>query len=553
MLGGQSVIVLREGTESTKGKTAHSNNIMAARAVADAVRSTLGPKGMDKMLVDSMGDIVITNDGATILKELDIEHPAAKMVVEVAKTQDNECGDGTTTAVVIAGELLKKSEALIDQNVHPTVISNGFRLAAQEAVKILKRMGIEVSPTDKKTLKLVAMTAMTGKGVGGERDLLADIAVEAVSSVAEKEDGKYRADIDNIQVEKKHGGSVSDTNMIKGLILDKERMHSRMPRVVKDAKIALVDSALEIKKTEVEAKIQIRDPTQMQKFLDEEEKTLKAMVEKVKKSGANVLICEKGVDDLAQHYLAKEGIYAVRRVKRSDMEKLSKATSGKIITNLDDLKASELGYAAQVEENKISDSDMTFVTGCKNPKAVSILIRGGTEHVVDEVERALHDALKVVAVAIEDGVVVPGGGAPEIELALKLRNYGQTVGGREQLAIEAFAEALEVIPWTLAENAGMDSIDVVIELKNAHNNKKGGKNFGVNVLENRVSDMIAAKVLEPLRVKTQAVQSATEVASMILRIDDVIASKKMSPSEMGPPPGAGGMGGGMGGMPPGMM
>ena len=549
MLGNQPIIVLREGTESTKGKTAHNNNIMAARAVADAVRSTLGPKGMDKMLVDSMGDIVITNDGATILKELDIEHPAAKMVVEVAKTQDNECGDGTTTAVVIAGELLKKSEALIDQNVHPTVISNGFRLAAQEAVKILKRMGIEVSPTDKKMLKLVAMTAMTGKGVGGERDLLADIAVEAVSSVAEKEDGKYLADIDNIQVEKKHGGAVSDTYMIKGLILDKERMHSRMPRVVKDAKIALVDSALEIKKTEVEAKIQIRDPTQMQKFLDEEEKTLKAMVEKVKKSGATVLICEKGVDDLAQHYLAKEGIYAVRRVKRSDMEKLSKATGGKIITNLDDLKASELGYAGQVEENKISDSDMTFVTGCKNPKAVSILIRGGTEHVVDEVERALHDALKVVAVAIEDGVVVPGGGAPEIELALKLRNYGQTVGGREQLAIEAFAEALEVIPWTLAENAGMDSIDVVIELKNAHNNKKGGKNFGVNVLENRVSDMIAAKVLEPLRVKTQAVQSATEVASMILRIDDVIASKKMSPSEMGPPPGAGGMGG----MPPGMM
>lgn len=553
MLGNQPIIVLREGTESTKGKTAHNNNIMAARAVADAVRSTLGPKGMDKMLVDSMGDIVITNDGATILKELDIEHPAAKMVVEVAKTQDNECGDGTTTAVVIAGELLKKSEALIDQNVHPTVISNGFRLAAQEAVKILKRMGIEVSPTDKKMLKLVAMTAMTGKGVGGERDLLADIAVEAVSSIAEKEDGKYLADIDNIQVEKKHGGAVSDTNMIKGLILDKERMHSRMPRVVKDAKIALVDSALEIKKTEVEAKIQIRDPTQMQKFLDEEEKTLKAMVEKVKKSGATVLICEKGVDDLAQHYLAKEGIYAVRRVKRSDMEKLSKATGGKIITNLDDLKASELGYAAQVEETKISDSDMTFVTGCKNPKAVSILIRGGTEHVVDEVERALHDALKVVAVAIEDGVVVPGGGAPEIELALKLRNYGQTVGGREQLAIEAFAEALEVIPWTLAENAGMDSIDVVIELKNAHNNKKGGKNFGVNVLENRVSDMIAAKVLEPLRVKTQAIQSATEVASMILRIDDVIASKKMSPSEMGPPPGAGGMGGGMGGMPPGMM
>jgi len=550
MLGNQPIIILKEGTESTRGKTAHSNNIAAARAVADAVRSTLGPKGMDKMLVDSMGDIVITNDGATILKELDIEHPAAKMVVEVAKTQDNECGDGTTTAVVIAGELLKKSEALIDQNVHPTVISNGFRLAAQEGIKILRSIGFEVDPSDKKTLKLIASTAMTGKGVGGERDILSDVAVEAVSSIAEKEDGKWKADIDNIQVEKKHGESVSDTKMIKGIILDKERVHPRMPRVVKNAKIALIDSALEIKKTEVEAKIQIRDPSQMQKFLDEEENTLKAMVEKVMKSGANVLICEKGIDDLAQHYLAKEGIYAVRRVKRSDMEKLSKATSGKIITNLDDLKASELGAAAQVEEVKIADSDMTFVTGCKNPKAVSILVRGGTEHVVDEVERALHDALKVVAVCIEDGVAVPGGGAPEIELALKLRDYGQSVGGREQLAIEAFAEALEVIPWTLSENAGMDSIDIVIELKNAHA-KKTGKNFGVDVLEGKVSDMLAAKVIEPLRVKTQALESATEVASMILRIDDVIASRKSPP----PAPGAGGPGGmgGMGGMPPGMM
>ncbi|HEX9907551.1 MAG TPA: thermosome subunit beta [Thermoplasmata archaeon] len=549
MLGGQPVIVLREGTESTKGKTAHNNNIMAAKAVADAVRSTLGPKGMDKMLVDSMGDIVITNDGATILKELDIEHPAAKMIVEVAKTQDNECGDGTTSAVVIAGELLKKSEALIEENVHPTVISNGFRLAAHEAVKILKEMGIEVSPTDKKSLKLVAMTAMTGKGVGGELDMLADIAVEAVSAIAEKQDGKYKADIDNIQVEKKQGGAISDTKLIKGLILDKERVHPRMPKVVKNAKIALVDSALEIKKTEVEAKIQIRDPNQIQKFLDEEEKTLRVMVEKVKKSGANVLICEKGIDDLVQHYLAKEGLYAVRRVKRSDMEKLAKATGGKVVTNLDDLKASELGYAEQVEEVKIADSQMTFVTGCKNPKAVSILVRGGTEHVIDEVERSLHDALKVVAVATEDGTIVPGGGASEIELALRLKEYGQSVGGREQLAIDAFASALEVIPWTLAENAGMDAIDVVIELKNAHS-KKTGKNFGVNVLQNKVSDMVAAKVLEPLRVKTQAIQSATEVASMILRIDDVIASKRMSPPAGGPP--GGGMGG-MGGMPPGMM
>jgi len=542
--------VLKEGTESTKGKTAHSNNIAAAKAVADAVRSTLGPKGMDKMLVDSMGDIVITNDGATILKELDIEHPAAKMVVEVAKTQDNECGDGTTSAVVIAGELLKKSESLIEQNVHPTVISNGFRLAAHESVKILKTIGIEISPMDKKSLKLIASTAMTGKGVGSELGMLADIAVEAVTSIAEKRDGGYKADIDNIQVEKKHGGSIADTKLIKGIVLDKERVHPRMPTVVKNAKIALVDRALEIKKTEVEAKIQIKDPTQMQKFLDEEEKTLRSMVEKIKKAGANVVICEKGIDDLAQHFMAKEGMYAVRRVKRSDMEKLAKATGGKIVTNLEDLSPAELGSAEQVEEVKISDSDMTFVTGCKNPKAVSILVRGGTEHVVDEVERSLHDALKVVAVAVEDGVAVPGGGAPEIELALKLRDYGQSVGGREQLAIEAFAEALEIIPWTLAENAGMDSIDVLIELKNAHT-KKTGRNFGVDVLGNKVSDMIQSKVLEPMRVKTQAIESATEVASMILRIDDVIAAKKMSPSEMKPP--AGGGPGGMGGMPPGMM
>ena len=550
MFGGQSVIVLKEGTESTRGKTAQSNNIMAARAVADAVRSTLGPKGMDKMLVDSMGDIVITNDGATILKELDIEHPAAKMVVEISKTQDNECGDGTTSAVVIAGELLKKSESLIEQNVHPTVIANGFRLASQEALKILKSIGISVDPTDKKSLKKVAMTAMTGKSVGGESGILADIAVDAVVSISEKQDGKYLADIDNVQVEKKHGGSVADTKLIKGIVLDKERTHPRMPTLVKGAKIALIDSALEIKKTEVEAKIQIRDPMQMQKFLDEEEKTLRTMVDKVKKSGANVVICEKGIDDMAQHYLAKDGVYAVRRVKRSDMEKLAKATGGKIITNLDDLGASELGAAEAVEERKISDSDMPFVTGCKNPKAVSVLVRGGTEHVVDEVERALHDALKVVAVAVEDGVVVAGGGAPEMEVAIRLRDFGQSVGGREQLAIEAFAEALEIIPWTLAENAGMDMIDVLIELKNAHT-KKSGRGFGVNVVDNKVSDMVAQNVIEPLRVKTQAIMSATEVASMVLRIDDVIASRKLSPSERMPPGGGGGMGG-MGGM-PGMM
>ena len=532
MLGNQSIIILKEGTESTRGKTAHNNNIMAARAVADAVRSTLGPKGMDKMLVDSMGDIVITNDGATILKELDIEHPAAKMVVEVAKTQDNECGDGTTSAVVIAGELLKKSEALIEANIHPTVISNGFRLAAHEAQKILKNIGFAVSPTDKKTLKLVANTAMTGKGVGGERDILSDVAVEAVTSISEKSDGVWTADIDNIQVEKKHGGSVADTKLIKGIILDKERTHPRMPRVLKNAKIALIDSALEIKKTEVEAKIQIRDPAQMQKFLDEEERTLKEMVDKVKKSGANVLICEKGIDDLSQHYLAKEGIYAVRRVKRSDMEKLSKATGAKIITNLDDLKQSELGAAEQVEEVKIADSDMTFVTGCKNPKAVSVLIRGGTEHVIDEIDRSLNDAISVVSVAFEDGKLVTGGGSTASELALKLRDYAASVGGREQIAIDAFASAMEVIPTALAENAGLDPIDVLIEMRQAH--KSGKKYAGINVFTGKVVDMKREKVLEPIRVGRQAIISATDAAVMILRIDDVIASKGGSKGGKGP-------------------
>ena len=417
---------------------------------------------------------------------MDIEHPAAKMIVEISKTQDDECGDGTTSAVVIAGELLKKSESLIEQNVHPTMISNGFRLASQEAVRILKTIGIKVSPTDKKSLKLVAKTAMTGKSVGDEKEMLADVAVDAVSAIAEKIGNEYIADIDNIQVEKKHGGSVADTKMIQGIVLDKERVHPRMPKAVKTAKVALIDSALEIKKTEVEAKIQIKDPTQMQRFLDEEENTLKGMVEKIRKSGANVVMCEKGIDDMVQHFLAKEEIYAVRRVKRSDMEKLAKATGGKIVTNLDDLAASELGKAAQVEEVKTGDSDMTYVTGCKNPKAVSILVRGGTEHVVDEAERALHDALKVVSVAIEDGVAVAGGGAAEMEVSLKLRDYGQSIGGREQLAIEAFAEALEVIPWTLAENAGMDAINVVIELKNAHTkSKKAGRAFGVNVMGTR--------------------------------------------------------------------
>jgi thermosome len=528
MSGQQPIIVLREGTERTKGKGAQFNNIAAAKAVADAVRSTLGPKGMDKMLVDSMGDVVITNDGATILKEIDIEHPAAKMVVEVAKTQDNECGDGTTSAVVMAGELLKKAENLIEQNVHPTVIANGYRLASEEAVKILKNLGIKVDAKDEKMLRNIAMTAMTGKSVGANKDYLADIAVRAVKAVVEKKN----ADLDDIKIEKKHGGSVKDTQLIEGIILDKERVHPRMPTAVKNAKVALIDSALEIKKTEVDAKIQITDPGQLQKFLDEEEKTLKTKVDQVKKSGATVVFCQKGVDDLVQHYLAKANIFAIRRVKKSDMEKLAKATGAKLVTNLDDLKASDLGKAGLVEERKISDSDMTFVTGCKDAKAVSILIRGGTEHVVDEAERALHDALKVTAVAIEDGQAIPGGGSAEIELSMGLTKYGTKVGGREQLAIEAFAKATEIIPWTLAENAGLDSINVLIKLRSEHEGKKR-KTAGIDVVTGNVKDM-----------------NKENIINMILRIDDVIAARK---GAGGPPPGAGGgMPPGMGGMPPGM-
>jgi thermosome len=550
MLGNQPVIILREGTESTKGKSAQNNNIAAARAIADAVRSTLGPKGMDKMLVDGMGDIVITNDGATILKELDVEHPVAKMIIEVAKTQDEECGDGTTSAVVIAGELLKKSESLIERNVHPTIIANGFRLAAAEAIKILKDTGFEVKPNDAKMLTRIAETAVTGKGIGGERDKLSEIAVKAVMMIAEKTDGKMTADISNVKVEKKQGGSVGESELILGIILDKERTSPRMPKLVKDAKIALIDRALEIKKTEVEAKIQIRDPSKLHEFLDEEEKTLRGLYEKIKASGANVVICEKGIDDLVQHYLASAGIYAVRRAKKDDMEKLAKATGATIVTNLDDMSSKYLGNAAAVEERKIADSEMTFVTGCKNPKAVSILIRGGTEHVIAEVERALHDALKVVSVAIEDGTAVAGGGAPEIITSLRLKAYAASVGGREQLAIEAFAEALEIIPWTLAENAGMDMIDTLIDLRSKYDGGRKTGAFGVDVLHNKVGDMFAQGVIEPLRVKIQAIESAAEVATMILRIDDVIASKK---GAGGPPAGGpGGMGGMPGGM-PGMM
>ena len=524
MIGQTPVLILKEGTKRDKGKGAQFNNITAARAIADAVRSTLGPRGMDKMLVDSMGDVVITNDGVTILKEIDVEHPAAKMVVEVAKTQDDECGDGTTTAVILAGELLKKAEALIEQNVHPTVISGGFRMAAQRARDLLEGLAIDVSPDKKEVLMDIARTSMISKSVASSRDLLAKVAVDAVSAVAEKkEGGGWIVDEDNIQIVKKQGGSMDDTKMIEGIIVDKEAVHAAMPKRIEKGKIALVDSAMEVKKTEIDAKIEITDPSQLHAFLEEEENMLKKMVGIVKSSGANVLFCQKGIDDLAQHYLSKEGIYAVRRVKKSDMEKLSKATGANLVTKLDDLKASDLGSANLVEEKKIADDKMTFVTGCKNPKAVSILIRGGTEHVIDEIDRSLNDATSVVAVAVEDGKLVTGGGSTATELALRLRDYAASVGGREQIAIDAFASALEVVPTALAENAGLDPIDVLIELRKAH--KSGKAHAGINVFSGKVTDMKKEKVLEPLRVGKQGISSATDAAVMILRIDDVIASR----------------------------
>ena len=536
-MGQTPILILKEGTKRDKGKDAQYNNIMAARAIADAVRSTLGPRGMDKMLVDSMGDVVITNDGVTILKEIDVEHPAAKMLVEVAKTQDEETGDGTTTAVILTGELLKKAVDLIDANVHPTIITAGYRLASIKALEVLETVAMKIDIKDRELLRDIAMTAMMSKSVVGSREHMADVAVDAVTKVAEKTDGKWIVDTDNIQVVKKQGGSMKDTEMIEGIIVDKEPVHPAMPKKVIKAKVMLLDAALEIKKTEIDAKIEITDPSQMQAFLHEEERMLRDMVEKIKKPGANVVFCQKGIDDLVQHFLSKEQIYAARRVKKTDMDKLAKATGANVITKLDEFEPADLGNADMVEVKKVQDEEMTFVTGCKNAKAISILIRGGTEHVVDEIERSLDDATSVIAVAIEDGKMVTGGGSTAVELALRLREYSSSVGGREQIAIDAFASALEVIPTALAENAGLDPIDILIEMRKAH---KGGKVYaGVNVFNGKVEDMKKNNVLEPLRVGKQAINSATDAAVMILRIDDVIASRG----------GPGGMPGGAGGMP----
>jgi thermosome len=532
--GGQPVLILKEGTSRKRGKEAQANNIMAAKVIAEVLRTTLGPRGMDKMLIDGLGDITITNDGASILDEIDVQHPAAKMMVEVAKTQDDMVGDGTTTAVILAGELLRKAEELMNQNIHPTVIVNGYRKAVEKAVEALAGLAITVSIDDRETLKKVSMTSMGSKAVGNASGHLSDITIDAVKLIAEKRGDKIVADIDNIQRVKKEGKSLFDTELVKGIIIDKEIVNAGMPKRVENAKIALLDSPLEVEKTEFSAEIRIRDPNQMQAFLDNETRMLKDMVAKVKASGAKVLFCQKGIDDMAQHFLAKEGIMAARRVKQSDMEKLARATGGSVITKFDDLKGSDLGEAGVVEERKVGDDKMIFVEKCKEPRSVAILIRAGLERMVDEADRAMNDALSVVADVVQDNKIVAGGGATESEIAKILRAFATKVGGREQLAIEAFADSLEVVPKTLAENAGLESIDILVGLRAAHE-KKNGHLMGVDVFKGEIVNSYEDGVVEPMRVKEQAMKSAAEVAAMILRIDDVIAATK--PKEGGPPGG----------------
>jgi thermosome len=518
------VLVLKEGTGRTTGREAQRNNIMAAKIIAETVKTTLGPKGMDKMLVSSFGDVTITNDGATILKELDVQHPAAKMLVEVAKAQDNEVGDGTTTAAVLAGELLAKAENLLDQNIHPTIIIEGFKKASEKAREALESMAIPISLNDDKRLLDVAVTSMGSKGISAAKEHFAKLAVEAIKQVAEEKDGKIKADIDLIKVLKKHGKSLEETELVKGMVIDKEVAHPQMPKLVNNAKIALLNAKLEIEKTEFDAKINIESPEQMKLFLDEEERMLREMVEKIAEVGANVVLCEKGIDDVALHFLAKKGILAVKNVSSSDMEKLARATGGKIVASVKDLTPDVLGEAKTVEEVKIGDDKLVYVRECKNPKAVTIVVRGGTEHVVDEAERSLHDALCVVRNAIEDGKIVPGGGAPEAEVARQLRDYAVKVGGREQLAIEAFAEAVESIPLTLAENAGLDPVDIMVALRAKHESAST-PSYGVDVFSGKIRDMLELNIVEPLRVKLQVIKSASEAANMILKIDDVIAAK----------------------------
>ncbi|HLN46339.1 MAG: thermosome subunit beta [Chloroflexota bacterium] len=539
---GQPVLILKEGTTRNRGKEAQRNNITAARVIGEVLKTTLGPRGMDKMLIDSLGDITITNDGAAILKEIDVEHPAAKMMVEISKTQDDMVGDGTTTAVILASELLKKAEELLDQNIHPTLLVSGYRKATQKAIEIIEKIAIPVEIDDRKTLLKVALTSMSGKAVGTAREHFGEIAIDAVKQIAEQRGDKMVADIDNIQLIKKTGKSLLETQLIRGIIVDKEIVHPGMPKIKENAKIALLDSALEIEKTEMSAEIRIRDPTQMKAFLDQETNMMKEMADKIKTSGADVVFCQKGIDDMVQHFLAKEGIIATRRVKESDMDKLARATGGKV-TDLENLKSEDLGFAGLVEERRIGEDKMIFVEKCKDPHSVAILIRAGLERMVDEAERAMTDALSVVSDVVENNKIVAGGGAVEIEVGKELRRYATKIGGREQLAIEAFADAIEVIPKTLAENGGLEAIDVLVELRSAHE-KEDGQNKGINVFTGKIQDSIANGVIEPINVKEQAIKSASESASMILRIDDVITSK--APKGAGGPGGPGGMPGGEG-------
>ena len=539
---GQQVIILKEGTSRGRGRDAQSNNIWAAKEIARIVKSTLGPRGMDKMLVDGMGDVTITNDGATILKEIDVQHPGAKMIVEISKTIDNEVGDGTTSSVVLAGALLANAEELIIKGVHPTVIVDGYRKAALQAQKILEKIAIKVKPDDKATLIKVARTSMASKLVSNDSAELGALLVNALLQVAEKDsEGNFSVDIDNVKVEKKTGGSLRDTSFIKGIILDKEVVHSGMPKRIEKARIALINSPLEIEKTEFDAKLDIKDPSQIQQYLDEETKMLKDMVTKVTEAGANVLICQKGIDDVAQHYLAKAGVLSVRRVKESDMTKLARATGATIVTGLDGLSKTDLGQAGLVEERKIEDDKWTYVEDCKNPKAVTVLIRGGSQRVIDEADRCIHDAVMVIKDVLEKPAIVGGGGAVEEELSYRLMKWASTLQGREQLAAEKFAEALESIPITLAENAGFDPIDIRVELREKH--AEDNTWYGVNVLGNGVADLFKKDIIEPVAVKEQVIKSATECTCMILRIDDVIAGSKssMPPQGRGPPGGMPGM------------
>ena len=546
------VLVLKEGTSRTKGRDAQKANIMAAVTLAETIRSSLGPKGMDKMLVSSFGDVTISNDGATIVKEMDVQHPAAKMLVEVAKTQDAEVGDGTTTAMILAGSLLKKAEDLLDQDIHPTVIIEGYKKSMEKALDTIDKLASEVEPLDKKRLREVAITSLSGKSVvTGHFERLAELIVEGVVQVAEKAGDKYTVDLDNVKLEKKKGETLDDTQLIKGVVLDKEVVHPGMPKMVENAKIAIIDTALEIEKTEITAKINITSPDQMKNFLDEEASMIKGMVDKVVASGANVVVVQKGIDDIAQHYLAKKNIMALRRAKRSDIENLAKASGARIVTIIDDLSSKDLGFAKLVEEKRVGKDKMVFVEGCRNPKSVTVLIRGGTDRMVDEAERSLHDAKCVVRNVVQDPHLVAGGGAPEEEVATKLREFAKSFSGREQLAVLKFAEAMEEVSLTLAENSGLDPVDILVELRAAHS--RGEKSAGVNVFNGKISDLSKSSVLEPASVKKQAIKSATEAAITLLKIDDVIAASAPkgpapgAPGMEGMPPGMGGMGG-MGGM-----